>query len=600
MIQKQTTTGSRVIAALVAIAVLSTAYVLAEVRFGGPIQKKHALNDEMLADILPPPAFVVEPYLAATLAAADPATGKDDLRKIAEIHAEFNARKAYWAGASVPEEMRPQLNATLAVADEFFSTVNSKLKPAIATGNREKINAVLAHDLTPLYRRQHDEVTKLVAMSRAFSERESARDRTMVAAFLTLSAIIAMLLIGAVFAATRLIGQRIMAPLDSVRDTLGSLAAGNYDTPIEGFSRNDEFGEMACAMEVFRDAGRARQQAQAEQGRVVSELTTSLSKLAQKDLEYRIHEPFPDDYETLRCNYNEAVDALAKAMGTVRVGTGSVMNAITEIRAAADDLAVRNQQQAASLEETAASMAQVTRRVQQSAQNAAQARGSIGEAHARANDGSTVVRHAVEAMAAIESSAGEISKIIEVIDGIAFQTNLLALNAGVEAARAGEAGKGFAVVATEVRALAQRTADAAQDIKSLITKSTDQVGQGVSLVGQTGETLQQIVTQFGELREHIEAMAASAREQSNDLDNVNVAVGDMDRMTQQNAAMVEETTAATRSLEAEAATLTRMMATFRTRLREKRPDVAGDAGYLRRQSAVGEPIEAPGRLAAAA
>jgi len=269
------------------------------------------------------------------------------------------------------------------------------------------------------------------------------------------------------------------------------------------------------------------------------------------------------------------------------------MNAISEIRAAADDLALRNQQQAANLEETAAAMSQINSRVRESAASAHDASEAITRAQDQASEGGEVVREAVSAMDAIEASAQEISSIIDVIDGIAFQTNLLALNAGVEAARAGDAGKGFAVVATEVRALAQRSADAAQDIKALIEKSTTQVGQGVTLVGRTGDKLQAIVAQVSELHELITGMSESARKQATDLNSVNTAVSEMDRMTQQNAAMVEETTAATRSLEAEATSLTRMMSSFRTRIRDARPDIVRNADALRRQTSVGEHEPAP-------
>ncbi|WP_327194523.1 methyl-accepting chemotaxis protein [Novosphingobium beihaiensis] len=600
MIKHQTRIGSRVLSALVLLAMLATAFVIIEIRFGGPIQRKHALNDEMLADILPPPAFVVEPYLEASLAAANPETGQADLERIHEIQTEFNQRKAYWASAPVPEEMRAQLNSTIAVADEFFAAIDSQLAPAIASGSRDRIDTVLNRDLTPLYQRQREEVIKLVGLSRTFNQREMASDNRMVAILLGFSAMAALIVAGSIQAATVFIRRRIVTPLDEASHTIESLASGDYQVSVDGLSRQDEFGAMARAMEVFREAGMAREEARVNQKRVVDVLSIGLDKLASKDLEYCIDDEFPEGYEALRRNYNAALESFAKAMGTVRAGTSSVMSSISEIRSAADDLAQRNERQAASLEETAAAMRQVTGRVNESAASTARAEETISHAQSHAGEGGEVVRRAVEAMAAIESSAQEIATIVDVIDGIAFQTNLLALNAGVEAARAGDAGKGFAVVANEVRELAQRSANAARDIKELITKSSGQVSAGVGLVGQTGGKFDEIVSRIDALHGLITDMAESARQQAGDLQQVSNAVDDMDRMTQQNAAMVEETTAATRSLETEASALTRMMSAFRTRLRQSRPDIAGDTNALRRTSIAGEAVGAPAMLGAAA
>ncbi|MEJ2457064.1 MAG: methyl-accepting chemotaxis protein [Novosphingobium sp.] len=600
MIKHQTKIGSRILSALVVLAVLATAFVIAEIRFGGPIQRKHALNDEMLADIKPPPAFVVEPYLEASLAAANPETGKDDLERIHAIQAEFNERKAYWATAPVPDEMRAQLDSTIAVADKFFAVIDSRLAPAIASGSRDRIDTVLIQYLTPLYQRQREEVAKLVQLSRTFNRREMPKDNRMVAIFLGFSILAALIVAGSIQAATVFIRKRVVSPLDEASRTIESLAEGNYTTTVSGLSLRDEFGTMARSMEVFRQAGIAREQARVDQKRVVDVLSIGLDKLASKDLEYRIDDAFPEGYDALRQNYNAALDSFAKAMGTVRVGTSSVINSISEIRAAADDLARRNEQQAASLEETAAAMRQVTGRVNESAASTVKAEEAIGHAQTHASDGGEVVRRAVEAMAVIENSAQEITSIVDVIDGIAFQTNLLALTAGVEAARAGDAGKGFAVVANEVRELAQRSADAAQNIKELITKSSGQVSTGVGLVGQTGDKFDEIVSRIDALHTLVTEMAESARRQAADLQQVSNAVGDMDRMTQQNAAMVEQTTAATRSLETEASALNRMMSAFRTRLRQTRPDIPGDVNALRRTSIAGDASDTRAMLGAAA
>ncbi|MFC3100677.1 globin-coupled sensor protein [Altererythrobacter lauratis] len=304
----------------------------------------------------------------------------------------------------------------------------------------------------------------------------------------------------------------------------------------------------------FVAEGKAREVALARMG-------DTLHALAQGDLAARMS-GLPEAFSRAEGDFNAAMDALQHMMAGVVSGIGSITTASTEIRTAADDLALRNEQQAARLEETSAAMNQVTGSVRATADSARDMQQAIAGAHQDATEGGAVVARAVEAMAAIEASAQQISQIISVIDGIAFQTNLLALNAGVEAARAGDAGKGFAVVATEVRALAQRSADAAKDIKQLITTSSQQVGAGVELVGQTGTVLDRIVSKVGEVNELVSGIAEAASAQAENLQQVNAAVSEMDRMTQQNAAMVEQSTAAARGLADEAAGLMRLVSRF--------------------------------------
>jgi methyl-accepting chemotaxis protein len=255
---------------------------------------------------------------------------------------------------------------------------------------------------------------------------------------------------------------------------------------------------------------------------------------------------------------------VSDAIGAVTIAANGINSGASDIRQASDDLSQRTEQQAASLEETAAAMDEITTTVRETAAGARRANDAVGDARAEAESSGDVVRRAVDAMGGIERASSEISEIISVIDGIAFQTNLLALNAGVEAARAGDAGKGFAVVAQEVRALAQRSADAAKDVKTKILASSEQVEAGVTLVSETGKALQRIITRIGEISTLVSTIAKSAEHQATGLQQVNTAVSEMDGVTQQNAAMVEEATAAARSLAEEADRLTTEVARFRT------------------------------------
>ncbi len=315
----------------------------------------------------------------------------------------------------------------------------------------------------------------------------------------------------------------------------------------------------------------ARDAAEAEQTGVVSALADGLKSLAGGDLTTRIQAAFEGRYLQLKTDFNAAVDSLRQAMSGISDATGGLRTGSDEIASASDDLSRRTEQQAASLEETAAALDEITATVKRSAEGARQAATSAGEARADAARSGDVMRDAVAAMSQIEQSSAQINQIIGVIDEIAFQTNLLALNAGVEAARAGDAGRGFAVVASEVRALAQRSAEAAKEIKVLISASSSQVSQGVRLVGETGAALDHIVESVAEIDTLISEIAASSQEQAIGLSQVNTAVNQMDQVTQQNAAMVEQATAAATSLKTEALHLAELVGRFETGARRHAP-----------------------------
>ena len=322
----------------------------------------------------------------------------------------------------------------------------------------------------------------------------------------------------------------------------------------------------------------------------VAALADGLGALADGDLTHALPDPFVPTMEKLRADFNQAVGKLGAALVAVGENARGIAAGSDEVRVAADELSRRTEQQAASVEETAAALAEITANVAASSRRADEAGVLVGKTRQGAERSGAVVKEAIAAMDQIQCSSQEISGIIGLIDEIAFQTNLLALNAGVEAARAGEAGKGFAVVAQEVRALAQRSATAAKDIKGLIMTSTEQVRCGVDLVGQTGAALEQIVAQVQEINDNVAAIVATARDQATSLKEVNEAVSAMDRGTQQNAAMVEESTAASHSLAKEAKALFALLAQFRT---------AAEAGHSERRT---EPADraAPAKGAAPA
>ncbi len=434
-------------------------------------------------------------------------------------------------------------------------------------------------------------------------------------------AVVILILLGLSWIMVRSVSQ----PLAALTDTLGRLAKRDWDADVTGQDRGDEVGDIARAVSVLKDNGMAADRLQAEIeaerkrneearteqeaaldraiGQVVTaasagelgrridtaalagvtakigsqlnsmlatlseaiaNVQTTVAGLAKGDLRSRMQGQYQGVFASLQSDLNGMADTLTGVVRNIATAVDAQSSAAAEISAGSQDLASRTEQQAAALEETAASMHEVTTTVKQNADNAQAANQLAVAARDTAEKGGSVVGDAVAAVTQIEESARKISDIVSLIDEIAFQTNLLALNASVEAARAGEAGKGFAVVAQEVRALAQRSANASKDIKALIQDSNAQVKTGASLVNRTGQSLTEIVTAIKKVTDIVAEIAAASREQATGLDEVNTAVGNMDEMTQRNGALVEQTSASAQSLSAQARELSQLVGFFRT------------------------------------
>ncbi|WP_457582158.1 methyl-accepting chemotaxis protein [Ensifer canadensis] len=410
--------------------------------------------------------------------------------------------------------------------------------------------------------------------------------------------------------------NHLSRPILDLTGKMKQLAGGDLSADVPFADRKDEIGEMAAAVQIFKQNGLAVRDLNAQEAALreksadlqtsigvvvsaaaagdftkrigkdyenddlnrfassVNELVGSvdagiaetrrvIASLAAGDLTQSMNGQFQGAFAELQKNVNETLSTLQKTLREVRVTTDSINGNSSELRSAADDLSKRTEQQAAALEETSAALDEITVAVRSSTERAQEATVMVNEAKESAAESAAVVRNAVEAMGRIEQASSEIGQITNVIDEIAFQTNLLALNAGVEAARAGDAGKGFAVVAQEVRELAQRAASAAKDIKALISKSGSEVATGVRLVQETGSALGEIEERVLKINDHIHSIATAAREQSTGLGEVSTAVNQMDQVTQQNAAMVEEANAATHKLSAEANNLASLIAYFK-------------------------------------
>ncbi|MGV3549093.1 methyl-accepting chemotaxis protein [Rhizobium sp.] len=416
-----------------------------------------------------------------------------------------------------------------------------------------------------------------------------------------------------------LFARSIAGVIRGIAVTMGRLASGDLGAEVIGQNRKDEIGAMARAVDVFkgaanenrrleREAEESRRQQEAERNRLsnlenakaedlrtfVHAVEQGFEGLAAGDLTVRLDQAVAPEFEPIRSKFNQSIAALEDVLASVVGSVGTIRAGLAEISTASNDLAKRTEQQAASLEETVAALSQVTGAVNDSAAGASRAQGVATAAQEKASRGGKIVADAVDAMAAIQQSSTQINTIIGVIEDIAFQTNLLALNAGVEAARAGEAGRGFAVVASEVRGLAQRSADAAKEIKVLISASAAQVNKGVELVSASGESLTEIVAEVGQMGLFVNTVTASTSEQAVSLREISTSADHMDKATQQNAAMVEETTAATQSLSRETETLADMVARFRIRGGSQSAVIRTQASALRATAAaMAAPVAAP-------
>ena len=568
-IRKATLAGSGIIFATVAATILFVGAAIAMIAVGGPISNDNQQASDLVADILPPPVYILESYLEARLAMAEPQRLDHHAERLKKLHGEFDARQKHWAASTLPDNLKAQVHKVDAPARRFYTELEQRFLPSLSRGDevaaRQSVRRLAAAYAD--HRREIDRLVEQTAVYQAATRETGDSHVTMAFVVMAVAALILLLVLAA---ANLLLRRHLIDPLKAVSGVMWRMAEGDLKAEARLDRPMDEIAEMMRAIEVFRKSSQACLAADVQAG-VVRELTMGLEALASRNLAYRIDAAFPPEFEPLRISFNSATETLCAVVTRTAASAGNVLNGSAEIRSASGDLAQRTEQQAANIEESAAAMREVTGMVQQTARSALEVGQQVSDAHGSATEGGIVVTRAVEAMGQIQKSSSEITSIIDVIDGIAFQTNLLALNAGVEAARAGESGKGFAVVANEVRALAQRSADAASDIKALIGASHASVAEGVALVDETGAVLTRIGERVAAINDRIAEIADSAQAQAVRLQQVNQAVSDMDKMTQQNAAMVEQSNAAARSLADEANDLARLVEGFDTGSHASRP-----------------------------
>ncbi|KQS83833.1 MULTISPECIES: methyl-accepting chemotaxis protein [unclassified Rhizobium] len=564
--------GVIVIAGLVLSIGIKT-HAFNKLRVNGPVYTQVIYGKDLIADILPPPLYTVESYMLAMEAVSNPEFAKANLDKITVLKKAFEDRRVYWKASTAPATLMAKLeNDVLARGDLYWEVMEKKFLASFQSGDLAGAQAALA-DLKTSFHHHETAVNELVAMADTFlkeQEAAAASDTAILSAAAFISSIVSViLLLGGLWFFRR----RAVQPLAAMSSYMQTLTSGDYDQNVPYAGRSDEIGDVAKSVSIFREAAierrnarqrtederqkqyerdevLSRQKAAEEAGRlqVIEALTHGLERLSHGDLSIRIRQSFASEYEALRTEFNGSVERLAETISIVLHTSARLRTNSLEIAGATDDLAKRTEMQAASLEQTASAFDEITATVKNSAERAREASSVMEAAKDGAAKSSLVVREAVAAMERIADSSSQISQIITVIDQIAFQTNLLALNAGVEAARAGDAGKGFAVVAQEVRELAGRSAKAAHEITALIEASTQEVAGGVKLVNETGSALGGIERHVLQVTGLIGGIVTAAGEQTAALAEINTALHQMDQMTQQNAAMVEETNAACREL----------------------------------------------------
>ncbi len=546
------------------VAVAIGGYEFETVRFGGTVHHQNQLISDLIGDILPPPEYVLEAYMETTKLIEQPATYTQRRARLADLESQFNDREKYWRASDLDPRLQKIMREDAAPAAHlFWADVDQRLLPAIARHDLPAAQAAYAsaeahyqahrHGIDALVSASNDEQASLAT---------STRQRIRAAAAVVLALVVA--LFAAVSLGLRYIKRATLDPLRVIIDALKKLAAGDNSAHIDMPPRDNEIGELTTVFNDFRARLEASaRDREAQTGLIVASIGEGLSRLSQGDLTVRITQGLEGPFAKLESDFNAAVSALQATLERVARATANVGSGTAEIQESSAHLATRTQRQSGAIAQTTVAVREITGTIDQTAKSASHARQIVVQTQSEAAQSGEVLERTIAAMGDIEHASSEIVAIISVIDGIAFQTNLLALNAGVEAARAGDAGKGFAVVANEVRALAQRSADAARDIKTRIGTSGDLVSSGVGLVGETGEALKRIGARMGEISAIIDTIADGTLAQATALRQVDVAMREMDGVTHENARMVEDATQSVRQLAAEAERLRNHIGQFR-------------------------------------
>ncbi|UYY59525.1 methyl-accepting chemotaxis protein [Sphingomonas sp. S2-65] len=558
--------GSAALLALLLLAGVLAATRIDAIRMGGTVQLRSRQTADLIADILPPPEYVIEPYLEATLLLDQPQRLAETRARLKKLRADYDTRHAYWAASDADPELKQGIvEATHTPAAAFWAELEDRFLPAMARGDRDAASQSYAA-LTARYTEHRTEVDKLVTQATAYQGDLESGAASLLKTTIILLSVLGVALLALVAGSAFILLRRVARPLLDVSDATARLAAG-AEAVVPHRDRQDELGRIANAVEQFRLASTLRAESDAEtarqQAHVTGALSQSLTALRGGNLTQTIDSGFPADYEALRTDFNEAVDALREMMSAVRQSAGGIDTGSREIAAASEDLARRTEASASSLAETRSAIEQIEARLKAGIETARGTASRADVAYSAVAKGRNAADQAVSAMDRVSASADDIGSVIEGLDKIAFQTRVLSMNATVEAGRAGEAGRGFAVVADLVSALAQRAEGEAKRVRDLITITSDEIRGAVVSVRQTDAALGTISEEVSGVRDLLGVMSVDNAAQSAAVTQIATSVVAMDETTQQNAAMVEQTSAAARNLSAEVAALADRAAAFK-------------------------------------
>ena len=557
--------GSAALLAILLLAGLLAATRIDAIRMGGTMQIKSRQAADLIADILPPPEYVIEPYLEATLLLQQPRRLEETQARLRKLHADYDARHAYWQASDLDPALKAGVTRdTHDPASAFWLELENKYLPAVAQGDRATALASYAI-LSTLYTEHRVRVDKLVADATAYQSNVENESRALLVTTIALLAGLAVVLLGLLGACVAYLSNKVIKPLMMVSGVTALLARGEQAI-VPHRDRKDEIGAIAEAVEAFRMAAVSRAENDARAAAVQTMVTASvrdgLLSLCDGDLTAEIKADFPEGYAELKVNFNAAVSELRNLIGTVMESAATIRTGSGEIAQASEDLARRTEANAASLEETSAAVTQMDGRLKATAASAGRTVERADGAIATVCGGRGIADEAVQAMTRVADSAKGIDSVIEGLDKIAFQTRVLAMNAAVEAGRAGEAGRGFAVVADLVSALAMRAEEEAGRARDQLTATQTDIVAAVEMVQKVDGALADISGDVAEVHSLLNQMATDNQAQSTAITQISVAIGTMDQSTQQNAAMVEETSAAARNLSGEVAALSEQASKF--------------------------------------
>ncbi|PVX29417.1 methyl-accepting chemotaxis protein [Sphingomonas pokkalii] len=542
------------------------AWRLDRIRMGGEVQLHQQVNADLIADILPPPEYIIEPFLEATLIARNPETLGTREEQLKALEKLYNERNRYWQTAPINDALRAQLlRQAHPAAQAFWQELDQDFLPAVRKGDRAAIDASYAK-LAQRYADHRAAIDKLVAMTRA--EQATIESSGTSEFYLAIGIVVVLGLIVAGQAAHFYITmyRRVLEPVGTLSALTDRLARGEVAT-IPYQDRVDEMGRIACGLEHYRAAAAAQSDADArklaEQRDVTEVLGNGLLALREGDLSRTIDRCFPAEYEVLRQNINEAIASLRARVQLVSESAENIRTSSSEIAHGSEDLAHRTEKSAANLAQATQALEKIEERLRATMIAADNTVKRAGEATTALRDGRGTTARAVQAMDRASGSARNIDGVIEGLDKIAFQTRVLAMNAAVEAGRAGEAGRGFMVVADLVAALALRAEDQAKQARDMLSETQADIIQAADAVHDTDTALDTISGDVEAVHDLIAAIDHDNHAQSAAVTQVATAMKAMDLVTQQNAAMVEETSAAIRNLSGEVSALAQRAAAFR-------------------------------------